>query len=337
MPKPPLPMVTFALARPFASELERRNLDYKPLLRQVGLEPSNLFDDDVFIGAQSWYDFASLAAQKANNTELGYQIGANHAVDTLPNLKVLELPMATLGELLTALVIDVQRFSTIAKYRLETDGARARLSTERSFLPARPPSQIDGYFAGFMVRILSMCSGDRWQPDALSFRVCDVAAIPERIRADCRVGVGELSGASFEFPAVWLLHRTDGMSRQNNLSEERASDEFIDSFRALLDLNLSHQSLSLARFAKLTSQSEHVLKRRLRAAGTTYQTELDKRRASLARLLLQSTNENVAQIGERLGYPDPPSFNRAFKRWTSQSPLVFRREHRERSTKDATQ
>ena len=64
-------MVTFALARPFASELERRNLDYKPLLRQVGLEPSNLFDDDVFIGAQSWYDFASLAAQNCAEVRPG--------------------------------------------------------------------------------------------------------------------------------------------------------------------------------------------------------------------------------------------------------------------------
>ncbi len=321
-----IPLVTFALARPFATELKELGINSDVILWKVGLEPEALHNGDVFIAAQNWYDFTNISAQAADDPHLGYFIGANHALEELPKLKVLKLQMATLGELLTALVIDVKRFSTIAVYKLETDGESAQLSTQRSFVPTEPPGQIDGYFAGFMVRILSLCSGNLWRPQDLHITVCDPTAIPPAIVRDCNVVEGGLGGASFRFPATWLVQRTDGLSRQSLSQDRQVRTDFIDSFRAMLDLHIDRQGLSIARFAKLTGQSHHSLKRRLRSAGTTYRNELDARRAHTARLLLQSSEQSLATIGAKVGYPDPPSFVRAFKRWTSMTPNEFRRK-----------
>ena len=320
-----IPLVTFALTRPFVRELEKRGIDCDTLLRQVSLEPKSLQNNDVFIAAQSWYDFANLAAETAGDAHLGYFIGAHHAVEELPNLKVLQLQMATLGELLTTLVIDVRRFSTIADYKLETDGEVARLITKRTFVPAAPPVQIDGYFAGFMVRILSLCSGSLWQPEAITVTVCDPSALPADTRRDCKVIQGGLEGAAFCFPATWLVQRSDGSPRQSLLEPGLVGIDFIDSFHALLDLHLDRQGLSIARFAALTGQSHHTLKRRLQNAGTTYLSELDARRARTARFLLVSSERPLDEIGAKVGYPDPPSFVRAFKRWTAMTPNEYRK------------
>lgn len=320
-----IPIVTYALARPFAQALERQHHPVEPVIQSVGLDPEMRMDDDVFIAAQNWYDFADAAAAALSDPCLGYSIGSEAALDTLPNLQVLELANATLGELLTALVIDVQRFSTIARYSLSTDGIHASLTTQRTFRPRTPPAQIDGYFAGFMVRILTLCTGNRWTPSDFEIRVCDPTALPVQVQKTCQVMRIGTEGASFRFPAQWMLLRTDGVVRQARLTEIRANVDFVDTFRTMLDLHLDRQGLSLALFASLTGQSKATLKRRLHSHGTTYQTELDKRRAARAAFLLQATSMPTAEIGARVGYPDPPSFSRAFRRWMSATPAQFRR------------
>lgn len=320
-----IPIVTFVLARPFARELVRANQSLEKVLLSVDLDPEKQMEDDVFIPAQKWYDFADAVARQMKDEHLGYRIGAGAALETLPNLKVLELPHATLGELLTALVIDVHRFSTIATYVLSTDGVHAKLETTRTFKPCSPPSQIDGYFAGFMVRILSLCAGPRWAPQELEISVCDTSAIPAEVQNSCHVRTGGLEGASFRFPAQWMLQRTDGVVRQTMPAGSETTHSFLDAFRAMLDLHLDRQGLSLAVFSALNGQSASTLKRRLNSHGTTYQIELDQRRSTRAIFLLQATTLPAAEIGHKVGYPDPPSFGRAFKRWTGVTPAQYRK------------
>lgn len=330
-----IPVVAYAMARPFAQALETQNIPVEPVLRSVGLETGSLMEEDVLIAAQNWYDLSDAVAKILKQPCLGYKIGSEAALDTLPNLRVLELPHATLGELLTALVIDVQRFSTIARYSLCTDGTHATLKTQRTFTPRTPPAQIDGYFAGFMVRILGLCSGDRWSLSELDIGVCSPSSLPKEVRKACQVRKVGLEGASFRFPARWMLQRTDGVARQARLSESKASSAFVDTLRAMLDLHLDRQGLSLAEFTALTGQSKATLKRQLQSYGTTYQSELDKRRASRAAFLLQTTDMTTGDIGAKVGYPDPPSFNRAFKRWMSVTPGQFRKARGTPATRES--
>ena len=325
MAENPIPVVTYAMARPFAKALEVENIPVEPVLASVGLEPGLSMDDHLLIAAQNWYDFAEEAARILDRPDLGYSIGADTAMESLPNLRVLELPLATLGELLTALVVDVQRFSTIARYSLWTDGTHATLSTQRTFSPNTPPAQIDGFFAGFMVRILASCSGERWTPSELEIGVCEPSALPPTIRNSISVRQVGLEGAAFRFPALWLLQRTDGALRQVSLTDARTNREFLDTLRAMLDLHLDRQGLTLSKFAALTGQSSSSLKRQLNSHGTSYQSELDRRRAFQATFLLRTTDMSLGEIGAKVGYPDPPSFSRAFKRWMSVTPGRYRK------------
>ncbi|WP_283423918.1 AraC family transcriptional regulator ligand-binding domain-containing protein [Shimia sagamensis] len=185
------------MANPFRDALLRKRIDPEPVLKSVGLSTNTLAKENGFISAQSWYDFAAASADRLDDPCLGYNIGATAGLNTLPNMRVLELPYATLGELLTALVIDVGRFSTLATYLLSTDGTRANLTTQRTFIPASPPAQIDGYFTGFMIRIMRLCTGSKWHPEDLKVQVCNPEAIP----------VGELPAGSIlaKDPRMFLL------------------------------------------------------------------------------------------------------------------------------------
>lgn len=320
----PVPLVTAAMVAPFTIAVAKAGRDPGPLLDKLGLETADLADPEKFIPGQAWYDLAEAAATQLRDPHLGFAIGAKAAFESLPNLHVLHLPHATLGELLHALVIDAPRISSLATYRVSADSETARLETRRNFRPVTTPAQVDGYFAGFMLRILQLCTGPAWDAARVSVTVSDPAAVPgteleARINRD-----PDLRGAQFAFPAVWLLHRTDGASRQALHAQPEPAAAFLDTIRTLLERHLDQPGLTLQRFALLTGFSAGKLKRTLAEHGTSYARERDQLRAARARMLLATTREEVARIGTRVGHPDAPGFTRSFRRWTGQTPRSWR-------------
>lgn len=98
-----------------------------------------------------------------------------------------------------------------------------------------------------------------------------------------------------------------------------APDNLIE--RVLNELCLSSDGYpDLPTVASCIFISERTLKRRLKRLGKSYQTLLDEVRYRDAQKLLQNPDLSIGQIGEVLGYKDPPSFSRAFKRWAGVSP-----------------
>ena len=51
-------------------------------------------------------------------------------------------------------------------------------------------------------------------------------------------------------------------------------------------------------------------------------------RSATARLYLEQPDIAVAEVAYLLGFADPSTFNRAFKRWTGETPARFRAAHR---------
>ena len=73
--------------------------------------------------------------------------------------------------------------------------------------------------------------------------------------------------------------------------------------------------------------SERTLRRRLTDEDTTFQTIRDQTRRNLAiRLLCQEDAVPISVISDRLGFSDPAAFSRAFRKWTGQPPVNYRKE-----------
>ena len=67
-----------------------------------------------------------------------------------------------------------------------------------------------------------------------------------------------------------------------------------------------------------------TLQRRLLAQDTTYSSLLEELRHDLAIHLLEERTRRVSDIGQELGYRDPATFTRAFRRWTGLTPSQYR-------------
>lgn len=70
--------------------------------------------------------------------------------------------------------------------------------------------------------------------------------------------------------------------------------------------------------------SGRTLKRRLEERGTRFQQLLDAVRYRDAMRLLANPDLDIQHIASALGYQDPPSFTRAFRRWSGRTPSEAR-------------
>jgi AraC-like DNA-binding protein len=81
---------------------------------------------------------------------------------------------------------------------------------------------------------------------------------------------------------------------------------------------------SLEGVAHELGTSARSLQRHLRDIGYSYQTLADEVRAATARLYLEQPDIAIAEIAYLLGFADQSTFNRAFKRWTGNTPARVR-------------
>ena len=323
-----LPLVRGSIIEPFANGLKQAGLDPNPTLKAVGLESGMSFAVDGYIPTQQWYDFAEEAARKAKDPHFGYGIGIHSAIETIPHLRVLRIPGATLGELLTTMVINSHFMATSANYQLTTDGNRAELKTIRTFRPTRQPAQIDAFFYGFILRIFKLCIGEDWDGSELVAEVSVPAAVPRADAPAAGLQPAPMSGASFRFPAHWLIRRTGGAVAQNELFPSiqlDKSETIVSDLHAIIQIRLSEPALSLKTIAKETGKSVSTLQRALVQAGTSYRRELDAARASRACDLMAIQSDTIKSIGALVGYPNPISFNKAFLRWMGTTPGRYRK------------
>ena len=70
--------------------------------------------------------------------------------------------------------------------------------------------------------------------------------------------------------------------------------------------------------------SVRTLMRRLQAGNTNYKALIDDIRRRRAIDLLKARTQNMVSIAHSLGYEDPASFTRAFRRWYKMAPSDYR-------------
>lgn len=96
---------------------------------------------------------------------------------------------------------------------------------------------------------------------------------------------------------------------------QRVRVELVLSEKGYPDLNAVAARLSV---------SARTLKRHLQRHGSSYQALRDEACRRDAMRLLENPNLEIRQIASALGYSDPPSFTRAFLRWTGEPPSAAR-------------
>ncbi|MFG6415225.1 AraC family transcriptional regulator ligand-binding domain-containing protein [Roseateles sp. DC23W] len=84
---------------------------------------------------------------------------------------------------------------------------------------------------------------------------------------------------------------------------------------------------SLPELAASLQMSPRSLQRRLAAQGHGFQALLSDTRRQLAEAYLRDPHVELAEVALLLGYSEQSAFTRAFRQWTGQAPLQWRRQH----------
>ena len=104
------------------------------------------------------------------------------------------------------------------------------------------------------------------------------------------------------------------------------SDAFDRALQQVMLRLLPENSATLQRAADALHVSVRTLQRRLDARELTWQQLLDRTREQLARQYLADRSLTLGDIALLLGFSEQSAFNRAFRRWTGQTPARIRRQ-----------
>src|SRR4029434_942440 len=88
---------------------------------------------------------------------------------------------------------------------------------------------------------------------------------------------------------------------------------------------LGSGSPSLARVAEMLGVSRRTLQRGLSEEGKSFRTVLEDLRREMSKQLMHQRDLAVSEIAFLLGYADPGSSHRSFRRWYKKSPRAYRR------------
>lgn len=105
--------------------------------------------------------------------------------------------------------------------------------------------------------------------------------------------------------------------------------DFAEQVKQRIRVLVAEREVSEDLVAAPFNMSPRHLRRKLSETKTTYEKLLDEVRMELAIRLIQDGKLNLGRIAFELGFLDPSSFTRAFRRWTSMSPTAFRDQFRQ--------
>jgi AraC-like DNA-binding protein len=112
------------------------------------------------------------------------------------------------------------------------------------------------------------------------------------------------------------------------MTRERHQDSLITQVRAMIGHDFSQGFPGFETISAALNISAPTLRRRLKREGTTFQQLKDDCRCDAARELLGRANRSINAVALELGFTDPSTFHRSFKKWTGQTPGEYRNSRR---------
>lgn len=112
------------------------------------------------------------------------------------------------------------------------------------------------------------------------------------------------------------------------MTRESHEDSLVTQVRAMIGHDFSQGFPGFETISSALHVSPPTLRRRLKREGTTFQQLKDRCRCEAAQELLSHADLSINAVALKLGFTDPSTFHRSFKKWTGQTPGEYRQAHR---------
>ncbi len=321
-----------SIVRAAVAGAQARAVDVDALLLAVGADNSALADG----GSLSASQFAQLLNRITQS--LGDESnGFLHSPIRIGSFAMLCHACAGAATLRRALQ-RAARFSSVIsdelRFAINVEGEEALIQLE---FPATPPKR---YFVESLFIILVRWASWLVDTKIITNRVSLSYAAPDYVDHYEQMFPGQHLFAQkhnyVTFPRRYLdlpvvqdgaaLRRFLAVAPGALLRQHRRDVSASGRLRKLLRSATGHE-LGLEDAASALHSSAANLRRRLQAEGTSFSELKDAARRDKAVYMLLHEDTPVNSIAEALGYSEPSTFHRAFKKWTGRTPGEYRRVH----------
>lgn len=306
-----------------------RSLDHSPLVQNLigGTTASNGFIDQASCSLV-WEEAARLADDDAFGLRL-------HRVFCPTPISAIALTAQACPNI-GAAINNLTRFFPIVSTQVKLEIRAVDDLVEIALRPqGTPHTQHLEALTGYMCRLVnqldlneegllrSITLGRAEVDSHLSARVLDVAAVYASDSYSLQLK-RELMDRPLATSDMFLLPRfTEAMQ---DLLATMPSNDLVEQVKRRIQILLGSGDMSEERVAVPMNISPRHLRRKLSQEGTSYEQLVDEVRRESAIRMISEGQLSLTSIAYELGFLDPSSFTRAFRRWTDMSPTAFKRQ-----------
>lgn len=325
-------LATFIL--PIAQTLRQRGVDAMALVEEVGIDPASVINSDRRVDVGALYRLLQRSVEETGDEAFGLLAAEQVQPAVLHGLGLAWLASDSVYDGLQRLVRFSQVLTTGTELRLEEEGSYVHLDIGG---PADHPDYVPvatDFAVGMILRMSRLTLGEYIAPVAVQLE----RPPPENPETFAYYLSCE---PQYDAPRNRLSFVTSDISDRlvtGDPALARAADEQTELYLAqFLDQSMSHDVVGKiiehlpngppeqAQIAAALNVSNRTLQRKLRDEGTSFLDLLKDTRLELARKYLRQPSRSVVETAYLLGFSEPSTFSRAFKRWTGLAPNEYRR------------
>ncbi|MEE4193357.1 MAG: AraC family transcriptional regulator [Halieaceae bacterium] len=332
------PSILATMILPIARALRLQGVDPMPIFEQADIDPAMVINADRRIPMAKMRVLWRLIHEATDDEAFGLHAAEQVQPATLHGLGLAVLASSTIYDVLQRLV----RFATL----LHT-GVELKLSERDELvdLDLGLASEFEGqddievdpfgedFAMGMVVVLCRLTLGEYFSPIESQCR--------RPTPADPNVFMAMLGcPITFGSPQLRITFVKSDINEQlasANPELARVNDEQTETYlatftrvsasRAVVGKIVEHLPdgpPSQKAIAEAMHVSNRTLQRKLKEEGTSFIDLLQDARLSLARKYLAQPQRSIVEIAYLLGFSEPSTFSRAFKRWTGQAPAEYR-------------
>ena len=342
-PVPVSSSVSVAYLQGLLDYLTRHGVDSAELLERVQLSPQILAQRDQRIAASTYLELLGHGVRLTGDEQLGLHLGEAVRPGYYGVLGYLIMSCATLADALHRQARYAALVGNLGQVDLADEPPRAGLEPQvahswQPLLPQQKRQLSEETLAGW-VTFGHWISGLDIPPTEVRFQHSAPVDTSEYQRIfRCPVLFDQADNA-LVFPKRLLatpLGQADAQVRlmldayaDRLLGEIQQGHCVLDRARLELSRQLPEVGADLQQIAARLALSPRTLQRRLREAGLSFNQLVDATRQQLVLHYLRDPALELAEIAFLVGFSEPGSLARAFRRWTGQSPGEYRRSLKE--------
>lgn len=314
----------------------RLGLDTTEILRVAKLAPATLDDPDARIRVEQVGALWQKAYELSKDPNL-----ALHAIEVLPfgAYRVIDFLAAsalTVGAALTKVSAYFPLINSLVRLPYAVDDRQVTFGVEAPSRPeiiTRPYAEYTLAAVFLRTRMITNQTFALIRADFSHPRPADISE-HERI-FECPIRFGAEACQLVIAREAWDAPRSGGEPTLFSLLDTHAkilleqvpsANDIVARVRKAIDAELRGGDPKMETVARQLAMSGRTLQRRLRDQGLVFNDILDEMRFRAARSYLAHRDVAGTEVAYLLGFAEQSSFNRAFKRWSGQTPTEYRRQ-----------